>query len=770
MARKAKETQTDPDAELLQRIRDRRRIAIDSEGWREACLEDLIFCDPKRQWPEEIRRERAAEGRPCLTVDRIGAFWHQLVNDFRQNKQSIRVLPVGDGADQKGAERRQGLIRHIEYDSSADIAYDTAFEGQGLPGFGFVRVYTEFESPESFDQVIKIGMIPNQFMVHVDPGGVQPDGSDLNWAFIDQDYTADEFKETFPDSKLSSTTPGEWKSIGDKAPDWITPDSVRVSEYFERNKRKFKVCKLQDGTTVRKVDGIEYEGIVSERESWQWETKWYKTNGYEIMESTDWLDESIPVVPFYGETLLIDGKITRSGIIRRAKDPAMLYNLMKTAQAEAIALTPKAPFVGPYEARRGFEKEWANANRKNADYLPYNHTDQRGNPIPKPERQFAEANIQAITVAMQGSEADLKASAGMYDANLGNKEGSQSGIAIRSLAAQGQTGNFHFQDNFNRSLRQVGRIINNLIPKIYNNERILRIIKEDDSHEILGVNGAKVEGQEEDIDLSNGRYDVVITAGPSYATKRSENLAVMMDLAKVIPGFAEIGGDLIVSQMDTPIARQIQERLKKALPPQFQEKKPGQAELPPEVEQKMGQYEQMIDQMTEALNRAQDQLDQKTLELDVKRDVALIQQKTELIKVIAQMEGQAAHTLLAHELQQAQASIDAYGFESGMPGDPTIEQQEGQEQGGMMPEQPMLEEGMEPMAEPVSEEPIEPLEPEVIEPTPQEVQGAQIAQAMENQSIALGAIAEALTRLSAPKRLVTDKMGRPVGVETVSNG
>lgn len=739
-----------PDQVLLQRIRDRRKQAEDAESWREDCLADLIFCDPKRQWPESIRREREAEGRPCLTVDRIGAFRHQLINDFRQNRQSIRVQPVGDGDDIETAQIRQGLIRHIEYDSTADIAYDTAFEGQAMAGFGFARVYAEYENPESFDQVLKIGMIPNQFMAHIDPASVMPDGSDSNWAFVEEDLTLEAYQEAYPDSKVGNCSAKDWDTVGNTAPDWISKDSVRVADYYERNRVVTKITDPNTGQT---------------RDSYRLEVKIYKTNGIEILERGDWVEDHIPVVPFYGETLLIDGKLTHSGLIRGAKDPAMLFNFMKTAQAEAIALTPKAPYIGPFAAKAGFEKEWAAANRKNQDYLPYNHTDDRGNPIPAPQRQFAQADIGAITQAMEGCENDMKAAVGMYDANLGNREGSQSGVAIRNLAAQGQTGNFHYQDNFNRSLRHIGRIINNAIPKVYDNARILRIIKEDDSQEMIGVNGAQADGQEKAYDLTQGRYDVVVTAGPSYASKRAENLAVMIELSKVIPGFAEIGGDLMVSQMDTPIARQIQERLKKSLPPQFQDKKPGQGELPPEIQQKLQQYEQMIDQMTEALNKAHDSIDQKTLELDVKRDVALIQQKTELIKVIATMEGQAAHTLLAHELQQAQASIDAYGFGSGGPSDPEMEQQEPME---APTEQPMEE---MPMEEPLTEEPLEPeeyIEPEPPPPTPQELHDAAMVQALENQSQALGAIAQALDKLSAPKRLITDKMGRPIGVESVN--
>jgi len=757
MAKKVKEE--DPDQELLQRIRDRRRLVEDAETWRQECLEDLTFCDPKRQWPDNIRREREADGRPCLTVDRIGAFWHQLVNDFRQNRQSIRVLPVGDGADQKNAEIRQGLIRHIEYDSNADIAYDQAFEGQGLPGFGFVRVLTEYESPDSFNQVIKIGSIQNQFMVHLDPASVLPDGSDANWAFIEEDFTKEAFEDEFPDAKLSTPGNREWDSIGNTAPGWITKDGVRVSEYYERTRERFKLYKLPDGSTTEEKP----EGEAESRDSYRYVVKWYKTNGLEILDRTDWPSDFIPVVPFYGETLLIDGRITHAGLIRRSKDPATLYNLMKTAQAEAIALTPKAPFIGAAEAFEGYEKEWANANRTNMAYLPYRHIDGRGNPIPTPQRQFAEANIAAITAAMEGSESDLKASAGMYDANLGNREAGQSGVAIRSLAAQGQTGNFHFQDNFNRSLRHVGRIIDGLLGKVYTGPQIRRIIKEDDSNTMVGINGEKVDGQEQDYNLAEGRYDVIVTAGPSYASKRSENLKLMLELAKVIPGFAQAGGDLIVSQMDTPIARQIQERLKKSLPPQFQDKKPGQVEIPPEIQQKIGQYEQMIDQMTHALNSAHDAIDQKTLELDTKRDVALIQQKTELLKALATIEGRAAQTMLEAEIASAQATIDATF------GAPTAPGQEAQPQGQPVESQePPVDETQAP--EQPMDETQEPMEPVEVPPTPEEVQSAAMLEALQNQNVAMAAIAEALAKLSAPKRLITDRNGRPVGVETVSNG
>lgn len=669
------------DEELLQRIKDRQQMAADAgQDQRKQSLADLNFCDVEKQWPDDIKAQRDSEGRPCIVVDRLTPFVNQLTNEQRQNRQSIKVAPVDDGGDEETAEVIQGLIRHIEYSSNADVAYDRACLAQIRMGFGYFRVYSDYCDPESFDQDIKIGSIANPFMVYFDPSSILPDGSDAEWAMIAEDMSAAEYKKTYPDSQLANATPVTWESIGDEAPEWIVKDenTCRVVEYFEKTRKPIKLVRLDTGKVVKCTDGSAKigepydEGIAQDiRDSFITITRWIKANAIEILESSEWPGKWIPIIPVYGQELIVNGKVMYSGIIRQMADIQRMHNYWKSAQTEAIALAPKAPWIASQAAIAGYEDTWKSSNRRNLAVLPYNDKDESGNPIEKPYRDVQEPAIQAITMAIAGTEEDFKATTGMYDPSLGNRgSADQSGRAIAQLQRQGQVGNFHFQDNLSRSLRHLGRIILDLLPHYYDGARVIRIIGADEASQTVKINQPTGEkdpktGIDKVFDLTTGTYDVVVSAGPSYATKRQENLDIMLKLLHEVPQLGQIAADLIVSQMDTPIAKELSERFKMALPPQFHARD-GQEPIPPQIQAHMQQMQQQEQQYEAALHDAMKQIedlkserDIKTKDMQTKLEIAAINAETSI--TVAEINGKSKVELAAFQghLDRMQAGLDA---------------------------------------------------------------------------------------------------------------
>jgi hypothetical protein len=128
-------------------------------------------------WPDKQKLAREIDGRPALTINKLPTFLQQITNDQRQNRASIRVSPVGDSADVDTAEVLQGMIKHIEYDSSADIATDTAVNSAAAIGFGYFRIMPEYCYEDSFDQKLCYKRIRNPFTVAFDPTSSMPDGS-----------------------------------------------------------------------------------------------------------------------------------------------------------------------------------------------------------------------------------------------------------------------------------------------------------------------------------------------------------------------------------------------------------------------------------------------------------------------------------------------------------------------------------------------------------------------------------------------------------------
>ena len=630
-------------ATLLDEAHERHHAASEAEGdQRELELSDLEFCDPYRQWDEGTRSTREAEGRPCLSVDRLSTFVHQVVNETRQQRPQPQVNPIGDGADKETAEVLQGMIRHITYMSNGDTAIDTSYESMVRCGRGYFRVLTEYVDPEGFDQEIVIKRIPNIHMVAVDPSFIEPDGSDMEWAFIGTFIPSNVYRQEYPKSKMASLDDGVWSSIGDEAPEWVQKDGAGclVVEYFRKVRKATTICRLKSGKTVKKADLPEGAEVVDERESIQIEVQWFKLNALEVLDETVWPGKYIPIVPVLGTELNINGKRTWSGLIRNAKDAQRAFNYWKSAQAETIALAPRAPWVGPKGFMGNMRALWQSANRKPVAALEYEVIDQDNKPLPPPSRTFAEPPIRAITEAMVGAVDDLKASTGMYDASLGNREANQSGIAIRSLQQQGQTGNYHLSDNLSRSIRFLGRILIDLIPKIYSEKRTIRIIRPDDSADVVIINGKsgktdKKTGMAKVYDVTVGTYDVAVSVGPSYQTKRQENLALLESLMKGPMGelMTQRAPDLVASMLDFQIAPQLTERLKAALPPGTVQDEGDEGEgpqVPPQAKQMMDQMSQQNQQLTEALHAAMDKLESAKEENDQKMALAILDKETRI--------------------------------------------------------------------------------------------------------------------------------------------
>lgn len=657
------------DTKLLETARERFRLAEEAEDHiRDEALDDLKF-RAGEQWPDDIENARKLEKRPCLTINRLPQFIRQVTNDQRQNRPAIQVNPVDDQGDPETAEILQGLVRHIEHNSSADIAYDTAFEHAVTMGFGYFRVITNYVDPMSFDQEILIKRIKNPFTVYFDPTCQEPDYSDAGWAFIVDELTEGNYKEQYPDSELASLN--DWVSIGDHAPGWLSKNGVRIAEYFVIEQKRKTIVLLSDKSVIPK-DKLpetlpEDLTIVAERETLVPVVKWYKINGIEVLEETEWVGKWIPIVPVLGDEIEVDGKRELCGLVRFAKDPQRMYNYWATAETEMIALAPKAPWVMAEGQDEGYERQWDTANTKNYSRLVYKPKSLNGEALPPPSRNYAEPPVQAITQARLQSSDDLKATTGIYDASLGARGNETSGKAILARQREGDVANFHYIDNLTRAIRHLGRILVDLIPRIYDAPRVLRIIGEDGSQKTVQVNQpVQEQGVEKIYDLTTGKYDVIVSVGPSYTSKRQEAVESMMQLTQNYPKLAEIAGDLLVKNMDWPGAKEIAERIRKTLPPgmaeQENEQDDGKTPMPPEMQAQFQQMQQMIEQLTQALNQAQDKLEGKEMELESKERIAFAQMQVDLMKTMATIESKEALAAFQQELGHINDRLNILGI------------------------------------------------------------------------------------------------------------
>jgi len=655
------------EAKILRLARARFQDAQERESDnRKFALEDLKF-RAGEQWPVDIKNQRSADMRPCLTLNRLPQFIRQVTNEQRQNRPRIKISPVDGRSDIKTGGVIQGLVRHIEEDSNADVAYDTGFEAAATHGRGYWRILTEYENDLSFEQVIKIKRTRNAFTVYVDPSCQEPDYSDMQWAFVVEEINKDLFKDRYPHVNASQME--LWVGTGDM---WINRDSVRVAEYFYIEREKKTLIEYEfigvdeagnEGMQVATgyQDEVEKEipsgnfKLIQQRPVLAPTVKWCKHNGHQILEENTWPGKWIPIIPVLGDELDIEGKVRLSGIVRDAKDPQRMVNYWATSEAETIALAPKAPWIIAGGQVEGYERDWAQSNIRNKAYLTYKAIDLSGRPVPPPSRNNFEPAVQAITNARLLASDDMKATTGIYDPALGNKSNETSGKAIKARQTQSERGNLHYADNLVRSIRHTGRILVDLIPKIYDSARVVRILGEDGTEETTMLNQEFEDPKTKKpvlYDVTVGKYDVVIDAGPSYATKRQEAVEAMTQITSAVPELINVIGDLLVKNMDWPGAQEMSERLKRMIPPEVMAADQGggadeadreaqlEAMLPElqkelekvnaysqEVERKLQEIQGENESLKKGFQIKQDELALKAREIDLKqREVALKEQ------------------------------------------------------------------------------------------------------------------------------------------------
>ena len=594
----------DFDGRISEAVEFLRLVSTADSTNRSEALEDLKFAAGD-QWPVETQNSRNLESRPCLTINKLDAYIRQVTNSQRQQRPRIKVHPTNTQADAKVAEIIEGITRHIEINSNADTAYDTAFDYAVRMGWGYWRVVTKFTREDSFDQEIYIDQIDNPFTVYFDPDSKLPDGSDAERCLITTMIPKAVFKTQYPDADDG----GQFRATatGDSWAEWVSREDIRIAEFFYTERVKAKLVMLSDGTSTFKDELPSPEelasagiSIVEERESYKKIIKWCKLTAMQILEESTWPGRYIPVVPVYGVQYIVDDKRKKYGLVRYAKDPQRMYNYWRTSMTESVALAPKAKWLLAEGQDEGHENEWAQANIKSNPVLRYKQTDIDGRIAPAPTRLQPEPPPTGVMTAAAAISDDLQAVLGIFDPSQ-MPTGNISGKAINGQQQQVDLSNYHFYDNLTRSMRQTGKILLDLIPKIYDRERVMRIIGNDGRPDLITLN-QQVQDEQGVAQILNdvtvGEYDVVMDTGPGYNSKRIQAVEAMMPLLSAKPELFQIAGDLVFRNMDFPGADVIADRLAAANPlAQIDDKSP----IPPQVQMQLAQSKQEIEKLQQQI-------------------------------------------------------------------------------------------------------------------------------------------------------------------------
>ena len=630
---------------------------------REDELDDLRFMagspDNQWQWPADVLSTRGSvqgqtiNARPCLTINKLPQHVRQVTNEQRQNRPSGKVIPADDKADIAVAEIFDGMVRHIEYMSDADVAYDTACENQVTYGEGYIRVLTEYCDENSFDQDLRIGRIRNSFSVYMDPMAQDPTGADAEYVFITEDIYKADYERMFPDAAPISSILAS--GVGDQnLSQWIADDTIRIAEYFYY-KVKNQTLNLYPGNMShfdgsREDKDMKAMGLkpIRSRIVERRQVMWMKTNGYEVLEEREWAGKYIPVVRVIGNEFEVDGQIYISGLVRNAKDAQRMYNYWTSQEAEMLALAPKAPFIGYGGQFEGYEMQWKTANTTNWPYLEVNPdvTDGMGAVLPLPQRAPPPLPQTGLIQAKMGASDDIKSTTGQYDSSLGATSNERSGRAILARERQGDTGTYHYVDNLARAIRHITRQLVDMIPKIYDTERIARIVGLDGEVDMVKINPEQPEPVKEIRDVetgiviekiynpSVGKYDVIVTTGPSYMTKRQESMDAMSQILQGNPQLWAVAGDLFVKNMDWPGAQELAARLAKTIDPKLLEDGDKDPALQA-AEQQMQAMGAELDQMAQMMQNFQKSVEVQDLERkNFEAEIKAYQAETQRISAV----------------------------------------------------------------------------------------------------------------------------------------
>lgn len=606
--------------DLLEQIRKNFEVAkIAYEDQRKEALEDFKF-RAGDQWPEELKSYREERGLPCLKTNKISEFIRQVVNSQKINRPQINVSPISLDADSDKALVRQALIHQIQRKSNADSIIDTAFDNAVTCGEGYMRIVTDYANPDSFDQEIFLESIDNIFSVYLDPL-FKSNFKDINWAFVFEDMTRDDYKKLYPETTLFDTN--YFSDTGDTG-GWLSDSNVRVAEYFHIDEEKYKIHQLSTGETFTDEelkefpDDVEYK-IIKSRDTFRKVVKYYKTNGYEILEENIFPGEDIPIIPVFADFYTYNGKKIFEGIVRHSKDPQRMYNYLTSAEAQMISFSPKASYMIAEGQTEGYEDQWDNINDPTQSTITYKTKTEGsgGQPLNPPIRIDGAVNTQSIVQSKMSANEDLKNTTGIYDPSMGRDAKEASGKALLTQQRKGEITNFVYADNLAKSLKYLGDILLKIIPVVYDTEREVRVVSQNEDDKFVKINS--LDNEEGLVLLSNGDYDTEVSIGPYGETERQQSLDAMFTLMQVNENITPLISDIVAKNLNIQGAKEISDRLKTLLPPELRD---GDKAISPEAQAQIqeltntnAQMEAMLQQMQVINSQMHSELNRVTAQL-----------------------------------------------------------------------------------------------------------------------------------------------------------
>lgn len=536
-----------PTSPLLKEVRE--NYTTFYEGWRPILEEgdrDML-CVAGDPWDAKERAFRDKYDRPVMTWDELSPYVNQLVNDLRQNKRAIKINPRGAGATPVTALLREDKIREIQYNSRAQSAFITAFQGAVERSFGWLGInsrlvanglteeqYDELSRTEPeklFEQELYIYRIANPNSVIPNPAFREQDASDMTECFVEERMQRSEFKRRWKNAKFL-----DWSGdYSEQAPGWQQENIVRVAAYYKAIIKRKKLY-LIDGEKNKEdrtaLYGDELPGgedkwlssvenskrVRRDRTIETRRVKQYWTNGLEILEESDEIPiRWIPLVPMFGKEMWVDegggAKRKLLSLVRLARDPYMAYCYIRSQEAEEAGMAPKAPIIGytgQFETDRDAWENLAKITRPFVQVDPVVDPTDPNKLLPLPSRMPFQPNFQSFEIFAEAARRAIRTACGGSDLPVAaQRVNEKSGVALKEIESNEDRGTFHFIDNANFSIEHLGRIADDWFPYIYDTKRDIAVMKADGEFKTLTINDEEYEEKDANGQAAKQHYDAV---------------------------------------------------------------------------------------------------------------------------------------------------------------------------------------------------------------------------------------------------------------------
>ncbi len=599
----------------------RERFQQCSDWWGEVyqqCSDDLLFLyNEQNQWDEYTRLRRTWKGKPVLAQNELLVAHKAIVNRQQTNKIGIVVQAGNDEATERTGEFLQDATRSIEQESKAYVSYEWGFKQAVGGGIGWGRVLTEYESPKTFDQKVVVKRVLNPFAILPDCRSVEHDFSDSEYFFVNGRIAKDEHEKLLKNKQNTGGEITTFDFVNDK--DFIIDDHVRVLEYWYKDCKEKTLIKVNIGGVTKEIYKEDYDKalyekiksyIVDERKVDVPTIKWIKTDGYNILQETEWLGDYFPFFAIIGDEVYVEGKRWFQGIVRNSKDAQKMLNHAVSSTAEIMSLATKAQWIG---VKGSFtDNKWKDHNLVNYNHLEYTPVKlPDGTYAPPPQRIQFEPPVGRLNEQQVIASNFIKSTSGVYNASVGAPSDEKSGRAIQQRNAQTEITNYNYANNLESAVEYCGKIVVNLVMKMWDEPAKKRILKPDGTQKIVPINQEfEEQGEVQNIDLSKGEYTVTVTAGASYANKRQEQAALTLGMVQAFPIIAQDPAMAIpiaeVYSRDVG-ASEVAAIIKKKLE--------ATNNISPQAQQQIQESQAIIEQLTQTANKLQDQIEDKDKEI-----------------------------------------------------------------------------------------------------------------------------------------------------------